>query len=121
MKIEIHGRISSDPELSNTNGRNVFTFNVVHTETFRNSIGIEIEKDIVVECLVWDDILDEDLIKRLFKGDKVEIEGFPKVSHCYCDYDDNEGSRILQCVVSILRIVSIPRPIVEHGMFDDLP
>ena len=105
VKASIIGHLGKDALVKEISGKMVINFSVAHTESFKNSEGVKIEKTIWVECAYWSE--KTSIAPYLKKGTQVYVEGQPSADA----YTNNEGKAVssLRLRVSQIQLLSSNR------------
>jgi single-strand DNA-binding protein len=98
IKTTAIGHLGNDAIVNSVNNKNVINFNIAHTEKFKNSEGVDVNKTVWINCSYWSEKLN--IANYLKKGIQVYVEGVPSVK----SYTDKNG--VVQNQLA-LRITSI--------------
>ena len=85
LKLQVIGHLGRDCVQNEVNGKKVINFNVAHSERFKDSQGIQVERTTWVNCAYWTDRTG--IAPYLVKGQLVYVEGTPDVE----TYTNKEG------------------------------
>lgn len=85
IKLQCIGHLGKDAIINQVNGKSVINFNVAHSEKYRDSNGMEINKTTWVSCGYWND--KTTVAQYLLKGTLVYVEGTPDIK----TYQDAHG------------------------------
>lgn len=81
IKCQVIGNLGSDAEVKEAGSRAVMSFNVCHTETFKNKQGEKQTKSVWVKAQMWGELAKLQKLAQYFtKGLKVYVEGEPAVN-----------------------------------------
>jgi single-strand DNA-binding protein len=95
IKLQCIGHLGKDAIVNNVNGKNVINFNVAHSEKYKDTNGIEINKTVWVNCGYWSD--KTAIAQYLLKGTLVYIEGTPDVK----THQDSQGKTMANITVRV--------------------
>jgi len=76
IKLQIIGHLGADCTMNEVSGRTVINFRVAHSEKFKNSQGVIVDKTTWVSCAYWTDR--NAIAQYLKKGQLVYAEGSPE-------------------------------------------
>ena len=85
IKLQVIGHLGRDCVQNEVNGKQVINFNVAHSEQFKDSQGVQVERTTWVNCAYWTDRTG--IAPYLVKGKLVYVEGTPDVE----TYTNKEG------------------------------
>lgn len=85
IKLQAIGHLGKDATINNVNGKTVINFNVAHTEKYRDTNNVEVQKTVWVGCAYWTD--KTKVAQYLLKGSQVFVDGSPDVKM----YKNNQG------------------------------
>jgi single-strand DNA-binding protein len=85
IKTTAIGHLGNDAIVNSVNNKNVINFNIAHTEKFKNSEGVDVNKTVWINCSYWNEKLN--IANYLKKGIQVYVEGVPSVK----SYTDKNG------------------------------
>lgn len=85
IKLQAIGHLGKDATINNVNGKTVINFNVAHTEKYRDTNNVEVQKTVWVACAYWTD--KTKVAQYLLKGSQVYADGVPDVKM----YKNNQG------------------------------
>ncbi len=77
IKLTAIGNLGKDCTVNTVNNKTVINFSVAHTEKFKDSMGVQKDKTIWVECAYWTDRTA--IAPYLKKGTQVYVEGSPDI------------------------------------------
>lgn len=98
IKLTAIGNLGKDCTVNTVNNKTVINFSVAHTEKFKDSMGVQKDKTIWVECAYWTDRTA--IAPYLKKGTQVYVEGSPEV-RTYTTKDGGTGSSLTLRVQSV--------------------
>lgn len=78
IKLQIIGHLGFDAELRETSGGKVISFNVAHSENYKDAQGQPQSRTTWVRCNYW--VEQTGVLPYLVKGKLVYVEGVPHVS-----------------------------------------
>jgi single-strand DNA-binding protein len=78
IKLQIIGYIGMDAEFRETSGGKVISFNVAHTDNYKDAQGLPKSRTTWVRCNYW--VEQTGILPYLVKGKLVYVEGNPNVS-----------------------------------------
>lgn len=106
IKTTLIGHLGMDATIKDVNGKTVINFSVAHTESFKNSEGVKIEKTMWVACAHWSDRTA--IAQYLKKGTQVYVEGIPSVDA----YTNKEGKLVanLKLRVNQIQLLGSAKP-----------
>jgi len=99
IKLQIIGHLGKDAEVREVNGKKVISFNVAHSERFKDSAGNLQSKTQWVSCSYWTD--STGVLPYLIKGKLVYVEGTPSVD-AYMSSAQNQPAASLN--LRVLRV-----------------
>lgn len=102
IKLMVIGHLGKDAESRNVNGRQVISFNVAHSERYKDSQGNMQNKTIWVSCSYWTD--SPNIIQYLKKGTQVYVEGQPSVD-AYMSTAQNQPAANLNLRINKLELL----------------
>lgn len=77
LKTQVIGHIGNDAVVKEVNGKSVINFSVAHSEKYKNSEGVQMERTTWVSCAYWNERAA--VAPYLKKGVLVFCEGQPDV------------------------------------------
>ena len=98
INLNVIGHIGKDATTNTVNGKTVINFSVAHSEKFKNSQGIEVNKTTWVDCAKWGDAVG--IVPYLKKGVQVFVDGQPDV-RTYLTANGQSGASLTLRVNSI--------------------
>ncbi len=98
IKLTAIGNLGKDCTVNTVNNKTVINFSVAHTEKFKDSMGVQKDKTVWVECAYWTDRTA--IAPYLKKGTQVYVEGSPEVRQ-YTTKDGGNGSSLTLRVQSV--------------------
>ena len=98
IKLLLIGNLGNDAVVNNVNSKTVINFQVCHTEKYKDSQGIEINKSVWVSCAYWTERTN--IAQYLLKGSRVYIEGMPDVKQ----YRNNAGENKANITCRVMSI-----------------
>lgn len=101
IKLQIVGNLGKDCIVKEVNGTNVINFSVVHSERYKDSLGVQKERTTWVECAYWTD--KTAVAQYLTKGKTVYAEGTPEAD-AYMN-KDNQASATLRMRVQNIQLL----------------
>jgi single-strand DNA-binding protein len=78
IKLQIIGYLGMDAEFRETSGGKVISFNVAHTDNYKDAQGLPKSRTTWVRCNYW--VEQTGILPYLVKGKLVYVEGNPNVS-----------------------------------------
>ena len=103
LQLHVTGHIGQDATVTNTNGKSVVNFSVAHTESYKNSEGVKVDKTTWVNCSYWDA---EKVAPYLKKGTIVQLQGTPAAVAYTSKNGENRAD--LRLTVQLLKLISSP-------------
>ncbi len=98
IKLTAIGNLGKDCTVNTVNNKTVINFSVAHTEKFKDSMGVQKDKTIWVECAYWTDRTA--IAPYLKKGTQVYVEGSPDIRN-YTTKEGTTGSSLTLRVQSV--------------------
>lgn len=98
IKLTAIGNLGKDCTVNTVNNKTVINFSVAHTEKFKDSMGVQKDKTIWVECAYWTDRTA--IAPYLKKGTQVYVEGTPDIRN-YTTKEGATGSSLTLRVQSV--------------------
>ncbi len=98
IKLTAIGNLGKDCTVNTVNNKTVINFSVAHTEKFKDSMGVQKDKTIWVECAYWTDRTA--IAPYLKKGTQVYVEGSPDIRN-YTTKEGATGSSLTLRVQSV--------------------
>jgi single-strand DNA-binding protein len=98
IKLQIIGHLGADCTTNEVSGRTVINFRVAHSEKFKNSQGVVVDKTTWVSCAYWTDR--NAIAQYLKKGQLVYAEGSPEAEA----YMNKENQAAAALKMNVFRI-----------------
>ena len=98
IKLQIIGHLGADCTMNEVSGRTVINFRVAHSEKFKNSQGVVVDKTTWVSCAYWTDR--STIAQYLKKGQLVYAEGSPEAEA----YMNKENQAAAALKMNVFRI-----------------
>lgn len=98
IKLQIIGHLGADCTMNEVSGRTVINFRVAHSEKFKNSQGVVVDKTTWVSCAYWTDR--SAIAQYLKKGQLVYAEGSPEAEA----YMNKENQAAATLKMNVFRI-----------------
>lgn len=98
IKMQIIGHLGKDCIVNDVNGKKVINFNVAHSERFKDSQGMQVERTTWVNCAYWTDRTG--IAPYLVKGQLVYVEGTPD-AEAYTNKEGQPAANLRMRVFSV--------------------
>lgn len=98
IKLQIIGHLGADCTMNEVSGKTVINFRVAHSEKFKNSQGILVDKTTWVSCAYWTDR--NAIAQYLKKGQLIYAEGSPEAEA----YMNRENQAAATLKMNVFRI-----------------
>ncbi|MDQ2752673.1 MAG: single-stranded DNA-binding protein [Bacteroidota bacterium] len=109
IKLTAIGNLGKDCTVNTVNNKTVINFSVAHTEKFKDSMGVQKDKTIWVECAYWTDRTA--IAPYLKKGTQVYVEGTPDIRN----YTTKEGAAATSLTLRVQNVQLIGGKNTEGG------
>ncbi|MEO9005209.1 MAG: single-stranded DNA-binding protein [Ginsengibacter sp.] len=98
IKLQIIGHLGADCTMNEVSGRTVINFRVAHSEKFKNTQGVVVDKTTWVNCAYWTDR--NAIAQYLKKGQLVYAEGSPEAE----GYMNKENQAAASLKMNVFRV-----------------